>query len=108
MWVEGYQNYLETFYSSVIKHGNSPYPLNPNVLSPTDDVVRYFEEKGPLPLSGSYTRILGGTTMHWEGKSLRMLPDDFTGQLPIKSFGSTTAKQSTRLGLLEMQQNKGS
>lgn len=75
--LEGYQSYLETFYSSVIKHGNSPYPLNPNVLSPTDDVVRYFEEKGPLPLSGSYTRILGGTTMHWEGKSLRMLPDDF-------------------------------
>jgi choline dehydrogenase-like flavoprotein len=75
--LEGFQSYVATFYGAVAKHGNSPYPLNPNALSPTDDVVRYFEEKGPLPLSGSYTRVFGGTTMHWEGKTLRMLPEDF-------------------------------
>jgi choline dehydrogenase-like flavoprotein len=75
--LEGFQSYVETFYGSVAKHPNSPYPYNANALSPTDDVVRYFEEKGRLPLSGSYTRILGGTTMHWEGKTLRMLPEDF-------------------------------
>ncbi|ACK67117.1 dehydrogenase subunit [Rippkaea orientalis PCC 8801] len=75
--LEGFQGYVERFYGSVVKHGNSPYPLNANALSPTDDVIRYFEEKGPLPLSGSYTRVFGGTTMHWEGKTLRMLPEDF-------------------------------
>lgn len=76
--IEGFQGYVENFYSAVVKHGNSPYPLNLNALSPTDDIEpRYFEEKGPLPLSGSYTRIFGGTTMHWEGKTLRMLPEDF-------------------------------
>lgn len=30
-----------------------------------------------MRLSGSYTRIQGGTTMHWEAKTPRMLPEDF-------------------------------
>ena len=75
--LEGFQSYVEQFYSAVDKNPNSPYPRNLNAPSPTDDKYRYFEEKGPLPLSGSYTRVLGGTTMHWEGKTLRMLPEDF-------------------------------
>ncbi|MDJ0598860.1 MAG: GMC family oxidoreductase [Crocosphaera sp.] len=75
--LEGFQSHVETFYSAVSKNANAPYPVNPNALSPTDGVYGYFEEKGPLPLSGSYTRVLGGTTMHWEGKTLRMLPEDF-------------------------------
>ncbi|MEO1372989.1 MAG: GMC family oxidoreductase [Cyanobacteria bacterium J06635_10] len=74
--LEGFQSYVETFYSAVAKNANAPYPKNPNALSPTDGVNGYFEEKGPLPISGSYTRITGGTTMHWEGKTLRMLPED--------------------------------
>ncbi|NEO74872.1 GMC family oxidoreductase [Moorena sp. SIO4G3] len=84
--LEGFQSHVETFYGAVEKNSNSPYPRNPNALSPTDDVLRfpeaddprhYFKEEGPLPLSGSYTRVLGGTTMHWEGKTIRMIPDDF-------------------------------
>ncbi len=75
--LKGFQGYVETFYSAVNKNPNSPYPYNPNAPSPTDGLYSYFEEKGPLPLSGSYTRVLGGTTMHWEGKTIRMLPEDF-------------------------------
>ncbi|MGB5632886.1 MAG: GMC family oxidoreductase [Waterburya sp.] len=75
--LEGFQSYVDTFYGAVDKNANSPYPLNPNALSPTDGVNHYFEEKGDLPLSGSYTRVPGGTTMHWEGKTIRMLPEDF-------------------------------
>ncbi|MDJ0650219.1 MAG: GMC family oxidoreductase [Xenococcaceae cyanobacterium MO_188.B19] len=75
--LEGFQSHVETFYGAVDKNPNAPYPLNPNALSPTDGANGYFEEKGPLPLSGSYTRVLGGTTMHWEGKTIRMLPEDF-------------------------------
>ncbi|MFM9159059.1 MAG: NAD(P)-binding protein [Dolichospermum sp.] len=75
--LEGFQNHVDTFYGAVDKNGNSPYALNPNALSPTDGANHYFEEKGALPLSGSYTRVLGGTTMHWEGKTIRMLPEDF-------------------------------
>jgi len=81
--LEGFQSYIDRFYSAVAKHANAPYPENWNAASPTDDTpypYQYFEEKGPLPLSGSYTRILGGTTMHWEGKMLRMQPEDFKTQ----------------------------
>ena len=75
--LEGFQRHVDTFYGAVVKNANAPYPKNPNALSPTDGFYYYFEEQGPLPLSGSYTRVLGGTTMHWEGKTLRMLPEDF-------------------------------
>ncbi len=75
--LEGFQSHVETFYGAVDKNPNSPYSYNPNAPSPTDGKYKYFEEKGPLPISGSYTRVLGGTTMHWEGKTLRMLPEDF-------------------------------
>lgn len=71
-----FQSYLDTFYSAPEKNPNSPYEKNPNALSPTN-YKDYFEEKGPMPLAGSYTRVPGGTTMHWEAKALRMLPDDF-------------------------------
>jgi choline dehydrogenase-like flavoprotein len=71
-----FQSYVDTFYSAVDKNPNSPYPRNPNALSPTN-YNDYFVEKGPMPLAGSYTRVPGGTTMHWEAKTPRMLPDDF-------------------------------
>ncbi len=74
--LKGFQKYLDTFYAATDKNPNSPYPKNHNVLSPTDD-HEYFVEKGPMLLSGSYTRVLGGTTLHWEGKTPRMLPNDF-------------------------------
>ncbi|WP_413171867.1 GMC family oxidoreductase [Anabaena azotica] len=72
----GFQSYVDTFYSAVAKDANSPYPKNPNALSP-NDIGDYFVERGPMTLGGSYTRVPGGTTMHWEAKTPRMLPDDF-------------------------------
>lgn len=72
----GFQNYIDTFYGAAEKDANSPYPSNPNALSP-NKFNDYFVEKGPMTLGGSYTRVTGGTTMHWEAKTLRMLPEDF-------------------------------
>lgn len=72
----GFQSYVDTFYGAAEKNPNSPFPINPNALSPTD-LNDYFKEKGPMYLGGSYTRVPGGTTMHWEAKTPRMLPDDF-------------------------------
>jgi choline dehydrogenase-like flavoprotein len=72
----GFQSYIDTFYGAVEKDANSAYPSNPNALSP-NKINDYFVEKGPMPLGGSYTRVTGGTTMHWEAKTLRMLPEDF-------------------------------
>lgn len=85
---KGYLSYLDTFYKATVKIPNAPYPVNPNAPEPlvTDtrriseakpDDAGYFVQKGPLPFSSSYTRYLGGTTLHWLGTSLRMLPEDF-------------------------------
>lgn len=84
----GFQNYVNTFYSAVEKDNNAPFPRNPNAPSPrSPDVSKlipgqinsngYLVQQGPLALDSSYTRVTGGTTMHWEAKTPRMLPEDF-------------------------------
>ncbi|MEL6910981.1 MAG: GMC family oxidoreductase [Cyanobacteria bacterium J06648_1] len=85
----GFQEYVNTFYTAVEKDNNSPFPRNPNAPSPrspdirklipgqTDAAHGYLVQQGPLALDSSYTKVTGGTTMHWEGKTPRMLPDDF-------------------------------
>ncbi|HTU18392.1 MAG TPA: GMC family oxidoreductase [Gemmataceae bacterium] len=88
MTLDGYEAYLNRFYTAVEKDNNSPYPFNPNAPMPrTEDIRRltpgrpdatgYLVQNGPFPLESTYTRVVGGTTMHWEGKALRMLPEDF-------------------------------
>ena len=84
----GFQSYVDTFYSAVEKDNNSPFPRNSNAPSPRSpdvsklipgqtDASGYLVQQGPLALDSSYTRVTGGTTMHWEAKTPRMLPDDF-------------------------------
>ncbi|MDB6056492.1 MAG: Glucose-methanol-choline oxidoreductase:NAD binding site [Verrucomicrobiales bacterium] len=85
---DGYQRYLETFYSAVSKDNNSPYPRNPNAEMPRGPDVKalrpgqpntdgYWVQHGPFVSDSVYARVLGGTTMHWEGKTIRMLREDF-------------------------------
>jgi len=85
----GYLEFLKTYHKALIKIPNAPYPVNENAPEPLEtDVKRippgkpdedgYFVQYGPLPFSSTYTRYLGGTTLHWLGTSLRMLPDDFS------------------------------
>jgi choline dehydrogenase-like flavoprotein len=83
-----YQKNLDRFYLSDAKVPNSPY-LNikdapsPNVLDlkPIDPGTTltngYFVQNGPLPFASDYNRNAGGTTLHWLGTCLRMLPNDF-------------------------------
>ncbi len=85
----GFQSYVDTFFAAVEKDNNSPFPRNPNAASPRspdisklipgkiDSLGGYLVQQGPLALDSSYTRVAGGTTMHWEAKTPRMLPDDF-------------------------------
>lgn len=86
--IRDYEANLERFYSQVSKDNNSPYPMNRNAPMPRSyetqklapgmsDTHGYLVQKGPLEIDSTYTRVLGGTTRHWEGKALRMLPDDF-------------------------------
>ena len=87
---ESYREYLHHYYTNTIKIPNSPYPQNPAAPQPlvTDvgniedgiqqfDPDGYFKQYGPAPFQSSYTRANGGTTLHWLGTCLRMLPSDF-------------------------------
>ncbi len=83
-----YQNYLETFYKAPAKAPNSPYPdLKDAPSIDVLDIVKlqpgktstkgYLVQKGPLPFASDCVRGPGGTTLHWLGTTLRMLPNDF-------------------------------
>lgn len=86
--LRGYESYLDRFYSATSKDNQSPYPVSLNAPMPrgTDahrifpgfpDSSAYIVQSGPFATDTTYTRVLGGTTMHWEAKTLRMLPEDF-------------------------------
>ncbi|MEU1479103.1 GMC family oxidoreductase [Streptomyces sp. NPDC001668] len=86
--LRGYERYLNRFYSAISKDNQAPYPAVANAPMPrgTDarritpgapDASAYIVQNGPFATDTTYTRVLGGTTMHWEGKTLRMLPEDF-------------------------------
>ena len=86
--ISGYDNYLQRFYGTTEKDNQSPYAENPNAAMPrsprlkkiaegeTDD-SNYVVQRGPFATDSVYTRVLGGTTMHWEAKTPRFLPEDF-------------------------------
>jgi choline dehydrogenase-like flavoprotein len=86
--LSGYEEYLALFYGTAAKDNQSPYPVNANAPMPRSSDARpitpgtvnagaYIVQNGPFSTDTTYTRVLGGTTMHWEAKILRMLPEDF-------------------------------
>ena len=89
-WQE-YQDYHDTFETALVKVPNSAYPNNPfapqpsvlditKILPGVPDTNGYFVQVGPRPFSSDYTRAAGGTSLHWLGICLRMLPNDFKMQ----------------------------
>ena len=86
--LKGYEDYLHRFYGAATKDNQSPYPRNPNAAMPRSSDIRkpapgvpetsgYFVQPGPYITDTTYTRVLAGTSMHWEAKTPRMLPEDF-------------------------------
>lgn len=86
--IAGYDSYLSRFYSAVFKGSNSPYRASANASTPNEtdfrqlqygrtDSAGYIVQRGPTVLDGTYARVTGGTTMHWQGNVPRMLPEDF-------------------------------
>jgi choline dehydrogenase-like flavoprotein len=83
------KEYVERFHKALAKTPNSPYPEIKNAPSP--DVLDlkpiekkenrvhngYYVQKGPLAFGSDNLIAGGGTTMHWLGTTLRMLPNDF-------------------------------
>jgi choline dehydrogenase-like flavoprotein len=78
---DGYARHLEHFYEAASKGPESPWP--PAVAAPQPDTADlrsgegYFVQQGPNKYASSFTRLLGGSTLHWLGVCLRMLPEDF-------------------------------
>lgn len=92
-----YASHVEQFQASLVNVPNTPYPNNlnapqadvldlkqilsqPSAGGPPRSVVDadgYLVQTGPLPFQSDFTRALGGTTLHWLGTCLRMLPNDF-------------------------------
>ena len=86
--VSDYDENVFRFYGAASKDNNAAYYNPKNAPMPRDfENVRlrdgeindrgYLVQKGPFEIDSTYSRVLGGTTRHWEGKALRMLPDDF-------------------------------
>ncbi|GAA2043983.1 GMC family oxidoreductase [Catenulispora yoronensis] len=94
MSADKYDTYVEAYQQALAKVPNAPYP--PTVSAPQPNVLDigrpvmgpdgttkipsangYFVQMGPLPFGSDYARALGGTTLHWLGTCLRMLPNDF-------------------------------
>lgn len=84
----GDQQFLETFYANPVKDNNAPFPRNPNADMPRGPDLRqlapgetnsvpYWVQTGPYVSDSVYTRVPGGTTLHWEAKAIRMVREDF-------------------------------
>ena len=78
---EGYAANLDTYYTALAKGPEAPWP--PAKAAPQPDTgdlhsgKGYFIQRGPDLYGSSYTRRAGGSTLHFLGVSLRMLPEDF-------------------------------
>ena len=42
-----------------------------------DDIGAYYVQAGPVTFNGLQARVVGGTTWHWGGLTLRYRPNDF-------------------------------
>ncbi len=89
--LKGYEDYLTRFYGTATKDNQAPFARNPNARMPRSvDIKRpapgepetsgYLVQPGPYISDTIYTRVYGGTTMHWEAKTPRFMPDDFQTQ----------------------------
>jgi len=78
---DGYTQNLQQFYAAFAKGPESPWTPAKAALQPDTGDLRlnngYFVQRGPQLYGSSYTRRWGGSTLHWLGVSLRMLPEDF-------------------------------
>lgn len=90
--LDNYRQYVEAFQAGSPKATSTGYPDNPDAPSPNVLQVGssdgYFVQRprepmvgdsydGPIPFLSDYMRLAGGTTLHWQGSSFRMLPHDF-------------------------------
>jgi glucose dehydrogenase len=75
------------YYAANTKTPDAPWPVEqwadgtpagrPSVLqTQLNDTKNYMIQRGPNAINSSYERVGGGTTMHWLGTCLRLVPKD--------------------------------
>jgi glucose dehydrogenase len=67
---------LKRLEQSAIRVPEAPYEMAPYAESPTTIKDTYIRQDGPDPFRSTYLRLVGGTTWHWLGTALRLLPSD--------------------------------
>jgi choline dehydrogenase-like flavoprotein len=69
---------MAQYRNALIKIPECPYPDAPYAQHPvSDNPDHYYLQDGPDKFASPYLRLVGGTTWHWLGTTLRFVPDDF-------------------------------
>ena len=69
---------LGRYFQAPFKTPESPYEATPEADFPlTIDSGHWYRQSGPDQFKSTYLKAVGGTTWHWLGTCLRLLPNDF-------------------------------
>ena len=69
---------VETYWNAAIKVPECPYPPVPEAMHPiSNDLDYWYRQTGPDKFASTYIKVVGGTTWHWLGTCLRLVPNDF-------------------------------
>jgi choline dehydrogenase-like flavoprotein len=68
---------VRDFVTASVRTPDSPYRDHREAPRPAVVNDTYYDQKGPDHFLSNYERRVGGTSWHWLGTSLRMLPSDF-------------------------------
>lgn len=72
---------MKKYYGAEMKTPSSPYPVHDKAPKPSfGNKDAYYVRKGPDRFKSTYERCVGGSTWHWLGSCLRLLPEDFSSK----------------------------
>lgn len=72
------QQAVQNYWAANIKVPECAYPVVPEATFPTtDNIQAWYQQNGPDIFKSTYLKVVGGTTWHWLGTCLRLLPSDF-------------------------------
>lgn len=67
------------FASAIPSLPEAAYPTSPWAPTPSSlDPNSYYVQTGPDMFASNYERLVGGTTWHWLGTAIRLVPNDFS------------------------------
>ena len=71
-------NAVDAYWKAAIKVPECPYPAVPEAMHPVSDNLDFwYRQSGPDKFASTYLKVVGGTTWHWLGTCLRLVPNDF-------------------------------